>query len=296
MSALRWWVVAWALGLSACAAGGDRSGEVRSLEQLPAHYRSVWESFRSADPGWPALRDEVRADPSLRDFVVDNLVREMLLAYGEADLSQAQQAATRHFRRTRAELLSFPTRASEVLSELLGIGNGAAAFLAGESLLEIGRPALPAVLAKLESPEEQSRQWSARLLGELPNGLEYEDAVLTALARHLAEDGDWLTRAQCAESLGKRGSRARTTQDLRRVLVQALADPDGGVRRAAAGGLAELDDPAAVPALIGYLERGMGAGDLPECLAAETALCSLTGAPRGLGVKGWRDWWRARRP
>ncbi|MFT5049948.1 MAG: hypothetical protein ACI8QZ_001341 [Chlamydiales bacterium] len=291
-----WWIAGCALSLAACASGGGKSGQVRSLEELPEHYRVVWEAFRGADPGWPGMRAEVRAEPALRDFVVDNLVREMLLAYGRADLARAEHPATRHFHRTRAELVEYPIRSSEVLSELLGVGNGAATYLASDILNEIGRPALPVVVGQLESPRVQARQWAARLLAGMPHALEAEPGVLAALTRHLTDDEDWLTRAQCAKALGRRGSTARATRDLRDSLALALRDPDGGVRRAAAKGLAELDDPAAVPALIDYLERGLGEGALTECVAAEAALSALTGSRGGLGVQGWRELWRSQRP
>ncbi|MEE8466846.1 MAG: HEAT repeat domain-containing protein [Planctomycetota bacterium] len=121
---------------------------------------------------------------------------------------------------------------------------------------------LAATAEFLERDASQARQRAAKFLGKLPHGRRAEPRLRAALIRHLGEDPDWMTRASCAESLGRRGARDVETGSARVALCLALGDEEQEVARSATVSLVRLDDPAAIPALIHPLQRTEVTGEV----------------------------------
>lgn len=277
---------------TACAAGPERG--VRSLDELPPAHRELWVAWLADEPDWPERRARALEDGALTGFLVDNLAREMLRAYGRGEIASLGSGSHGPFERARAELAILGEHAVPTLGELLVIGNGATGMLAGDVLAEIGRPALDYVAALLERPSPTARRRAAELLARLPHGRGREGAVRDALVARLDRDPDWSVRAAVCGALGARGARDVETAPWRRALVAALGDGERSVTRGAVQALAALEDPAAVPALIRFLERSQGDGDLAGYRVAQDVLQGLTGTAQRRTPAGWGDWWRAR--
>ena len=281
------------LWLAACASA-PTSHKLRRVEQLPPEYRELWSAWLARDPEWSRFRERAREDHDLRVFLVDNLMRHMLQSFGDDRIAKQGDTRLGPFERARAELLRFPEEAVPRLTELLAIGNGTASELAASMLEEIGQPAVLPVLGLLARQEPQARRASADLLGRLPHARAREGEVQARLIAALESDPDWLVRAKAALAVGSRGSRDTTTQVARAALCRALGDSDQSVGVRAVRGLAMLNDPAAVPALINYLERSSQAGVLAGVIESQGALRRLIGESQSHEVADWRELWRAK--
>jgi len=293
MSALRTFVVvAMALACS-CAAQPAKPAPVRPLAELPESHRALWEAWLARDPDWPSKRARALADPALTEFLVQNLLRVLMGTYDQAGFTTLARERLGSFERARAELIVLDAASVPYLVELMGIADSAMGDLCASILEEIGRPAVVPVTALL-GRGNQARMRAADLLGRLPSAGEAEPEVFAALARSLAEDPFWIVRSEAAQSLGQRGTRAAATAPTRAALSAALAaDADSGVREAAARALVQLEDPAAIPALIEYLERAMRDSDLRSLQIAQASLRRLSGVQQTLDPAGWRAWWRS---
>lgn len=267
-------------------------GRVVKPSELPAEHRGLLEAYGAGGAAWEAARARATADPALLGFLVDNLVIEMVRGYvslaGAGAGSGRGEAA---FDRAQAELVRLADASTPVLAELLTVPDGVVATLAADTLEQIGRPAVAPVSALLAAPDVATRRRAAGLLGRLPHGAGAEEQARLALAACVAGDEDWVARAESARALGRRGARDRTTEPARAALVQALQDPDPAVSQAAAQGLALLQDPLAIPSLIGALARAASQGQPRLVTACQGALSVLSGEPRTLDVAGWRSWW-----
>ena len=270
---------------------------MRSLDDIPPAYAELWRAWVAADPGWPELRAQALADRPRRDFLVDNLIRTMIASYQQSDFATTEAPRSGPYERARLELIELGEFSAPALSELMPLGNGTAALLSTDVLGQIGRPAIPAVLVQLEREDSvTARGRAADLLRTLPHGLALEDDVRSALIRRLQTDPKWLVRKTAALALGQRGSRDREVETARKALTRALSDEDPGVARAAAAGLAWLEDPEAIPALINFLQRAIRDASYPNLRIAQDALGRLSGVEESLDVAGWRSWWRTNRP
>ena len=120
---------------------------------------------------------------------------------------------------------------------------GAAARNAIHALVEIGEPALPALLDLLANGRARARSLAAFALGEIPVRT---DEIVTALAR-VTGDVDAAVRVNAVEALGLKGGHRHAVP----ALAAALSDPDADVRFSAALSLAQAGPAAAdaVPAL-----------------------------------------------
>ncbi|MCP3916302.1 MAG: HEAT repeat domain-containing protein [bacterium] len=283
--------------LAAPACRSSEPTRMRSLDEIPPEYAELWRAWVAADPAWQELRAEAIADPPRRDFLVDNLIRTMLAAYRKSGFATTEAPRSGPYGRARLELIELGELAAPALSELMPLGNGAAALLATDVLGRIGRPAIPAVLVQLEREDSATaRGRAASLLRTLPHGLALEDEVRSALIGRLQSDPEWLVRKTAALALGQRGSRDREVATARLALTRALSDEDQVVARAAAAGLAWLEDPEAIPALINFLQRAIRDASYPNLRIAQDALGRLSGVEESLDVAGWRSWWRTNRP
>jgi HEAT repeat protein len=289
------------LSLFAAACGATEArpdpGSVRPLAELPPEHAELWSAWTRNAPDWRARQRAAQADPELTAFLVDNLVRTLLRGLQRGEFTTLDSQALGPFERARAELVVLGTYATPALAELLALGNGQGPSLAADLLLEIGRPSVMPLLAQLERAEnDQARQRAADLLARLPHAHQREPEVRARLIAHLERDPSWLVRKLCARALGERGARDVELDEARTALMHALVDGDSEVARAAALGLARLADPAAIPALVNYLQRSMVAAHLAGQQTAQKALLVLSGEQKARDPRGWRAWWRDHRP
>jgi hypothetical protein len=282
--------------LAACAGPHAPAGKLRPVGQLPEDYRDTWVAWVDQDPAWPEIRARALEDPRMTRFLVDNLARIMLRAYRGGAIAGAHEPEVGPFERSRAELARIGAPAVPTLAELMAIGDGSAALLCGDLLVEIGSPALGYAPQLLERDSALERERAAALLGRLPHAMDDEGGLLEALALRLEEDPEWTVRKASAEALGYRGSRHVEVETTRKVLSRALTDAEPEVARAAAFALARLADPAGIPSLLNYLERCDRSADLLSYEAGQRALRALSGATEAWTPRQWRDWWRTHRP
>ncbi|MBK7876350.1 MAG: HEAT repeat domain-containing protein [Planctomycetes bacterium] len=288
-----------ALALGACTSsrssdGGARAGVVRT-EELPARERAVWEAWQKGGGRWELVREDVRRDPELTQFLVDNLVRTLVKSY---DLSHLASVGQAHgpFERAADELVQFGTAATPVLVELLAVRDGIVAFLAGDVLARIGAPAVVPCRALLDDTEPETRRRAAELLGRLPHAGKDEVAVQETLAARVRTDPEWIVRAEAARALGNRGARHDHKGFALGVLGRALGDPDAAVLQSACAGLVALGERRAVPALARALRPASQRGDLKGLEAVQAALRALTGVQRSQTPEEWLAWYDAHPP
>ena len=281
-------------GSSAGSSRGGDDASVVAVEALPERERAVLEAYGAGGAAWEQMRAEVRADPALARFTIENLVIEMVRAH-DALVGAEPARARAALDRSRAELVRLAPQSVPALTELFALGDEIVSNQVGQVLTLIDRPSdgvAAGVAALLAVPEPRTRQRAARLLGGLGSAGVAEERVLAALAQAAGGDPAWAVRAEAARALGLRAGRGRVTRGARGTLERVLADPDPAVATCAAEGLAALEDPMAVPALIGALERAVGEGDLRLLRAAQGALAAVSGDRLQRDLEGWRQWWR----
>ncbi|MCZ6598024.1 MAG: HEAT repeat domain-containing protein, partial [Planctomycetota bacterium] len=280
--------------LAACGSTANAPTELVPLEELPAEYRSILIAYGRGGPEWEELRPAILADPDRAGFLVDNLVLEMVRAYQSSNLARLGQPDG-PYERARDELVRFADTSTPVLVDLLGAKDGVVPVIMGEVLKDIGRPCVLAVAGQLDLEDPNRRRYVVELLADLPHAGKEEDAVLSELAELLAEDREWIVRAQAARTLGFRGRRHVSTRTACAGLLRGLVDEDPTVAREAAGALGTLADPEAIPAVLNYLERTEREGDLRGNETGQGALQALTGQRGRRKARAWRDFWREHR-
>lgn len=276
-------VVGLALGLLAtlggCHSDGSRSGrpgtgEVRNVRELPKVNQQILLDYSTGGEVWAARRESVLADPAQAQFLVDNLVLEAVRAFDSGRVANPY-AGRNPYDQAQAELARMPEYAVPVLGELLTKPDDIVALVAADTLVVIGRPAIPAMLEGLASAQWKVRRRAADLAGKLPHAGPEEPEVREVLVGLLQSDPEWVVRAQAARSLGERGARDRVTEPTRVALMRGLTDEDLGVARRAAEGLGLLGDPKAEAALRRFQTRCTQEGNLEGLRDAETALRAI---------------------
>ena len=149
-------------------------------------------------------------------------------------------------------------------------------------------PRFVSLLAKLMGPT-QTRRWLALAqpspaVAGAPTAAAPIDEVETLI--ETARLGDKATRGSAWRALGRR------LHDPRVVAVSCslqakLSGPDPAVATAALAALAELRDPASLPAIIDRLESE----DKQVALTARSTLLTLAGDDLGPKRRRWLDWW-----
>jgi hypothetical protein len=287
--------------LASCGAPGEELPPSRQLtaeEQLPDEYRDAWRAWYEDAPDWSEWRERVAADPRLARFLVDNLVRVMVRFYDHSAVVKAGDLPG-YFERSQRELLWMHEESAPVLLELVLVGDGVVAFLAGDLLVRIDDPRWSlAVAGRLSEPEPEQRRRAAALLAKLPHAQREELEVLERLGRCALEDPEWFVRAEAVGAIGARALVGSDHSRSRKVLSLALSDGDRAVVLAACKALAETEDVGAVPALMNLLERleRGDSGDVTVLRAAEAALRRISGRADLNGAQAWRQWWRENRP
>ena len=279
----------------ACASSPSKhastSGRVLSASELPARERDVLDGWHKGGAAWELEREHVLADPKLARFLVDNLVREMVMAYDRSALVRSGEQAG-PFERARGELVLLSAYSTPVLVELVAVKDGIVAFLAGDVLIDIGAPANSALLRLLADASGEVRRRAAELLGKLPNAGADEPSVQSALGERIEHDHEWIVRAEAASALAARARTHAHKGYAAAVLGRALGDPDPAVVKQAGAALQTLGEPRAVPVLVRGLERAAQSGNPAGVQALQQALRSLTGVKRDLDVDEWWAWWK----
>lgn len=273
---------------------GPRSGVLRT-EELPPRERQAWEAWQRGGGRWELAREEVRRDPELVRFLVDNLVRVMVQSYDRSRLARVGESSG-PFERAASELVELGDESTPVLVELLAVRDGIVAFLAADVLARIGARAVDPTAALLDAREPETRRRAAELLGRLPHAGGAEVRVQEALAARVRGDHEWIVRAEAARALGARGARHEHKGFALGVLGRALGDPDAAVLQSACAGLVALGERRAVPTLARALEPASQRGDLKGLETLQATLRALTGMPRSLTPEQWLAWYDAHPP
>jgi hypothetical protein len=277
------------------ASADGRDARVLATTDLPPRQRAVWESWQRGGPRWELEREEVRKDPELAQFLVDNLVRTLVKSYDRSALATVGKASG-PFERAAAELAEFSAQSTPVLVELVGVRDGIVAFLAADLLVRIGAPAAAPVSRLLTDAHEETRRRAAELLGKLAHAGADEARIQQALAVCVEHDSAWITRAEAARSLGLRGSRHEHKGFALGVLARALADADETVVTSACEGLVRLGERRAVPALARALQPTAERGAVKALAAEQAALRALTGLDKNRTPEGWLEWYAQHPP
>lgn len=279
-------------GLVSCTSpGGTTPRSLTPISEMPQEDRELLLAYGRGGAQWARLREELVEDPDRARWMCENLVLELFRAYDRSRLAGIGDERG-PFERARAELVLLHDHSVVLLVELLSARDGVVPVVCADVLTRIGEPAVPEVAAALGHPDPRARRMAAEILGSLPNVGREEDDLQVRLAEVVAGDPEWIVRAQAVRALGLRGANHRTPLIARRGLLTALVDEDPAVRREAAAALAGLGDPAAVPALLNYLERSVSALDPRGRDAAQAALEVLTGTDERRDSRGWREFWR----
>lgn len=172
----------------------------------------------------------------LGDMAVTAAVPALRLALHDPERG-VRAAAARSLGKLRA------VDAVEELTEALA-ASSVPRLVAARALLEIGKPALPQLLALLHRPDVEVRATAAELVG-LVGSVHHASLLVGHLADSSAE-----VREQAATALGRLGASSATS-----ALIGALSDRIGFVRAAAAEALGAIGDRRALPVLLD-LARG----------------------------------------
>ena len=295
----RWALLLLALPLVlACASAEEEpTGRVRPVDELPPEYATAWRAWYDETEDWPEWRAQVEADPAFADFFVDNLVRVLVRHYDYSALTTAQEMPG-PFERSRRELIHLSDASGPVLIELLMVGDGVVAYLAGDVLDDIdeGRWTLP-LAERLTSERAEERRRAAEWLAKLPYAGEDEELEVWRLLRGAVQDPDWFVRAQAALTAGERSVAVGRLDLARPILLLALEDEDDAVLQAACKALQGSRDLRAVPGLVrlyGRLEAT--ATDISTLRGAQAALVAITGARGPDSSREWQAWWSENRP
>ena len=278
-----------ALALCACSAPSKSGAHLVSKSELPPEKRAVLEQYESDGAAWDERRAQVKRDPELCRFLIDNLVVVLVHSYERVGPAQVGQKKTA-FDRAQSELVLLQPASTPVLAQMLALKDGIVAFLAADTLKLIGAPAIEHVAPLLDDPTPEVRRRAAKLLGELPNGGDREAEWLESLGRRVAHDDAWVVRGEAAEALGARASRSTERGYAIAVLARALSDPDPAVAQSAARALENAGDARAIPILIRALEQAVQHGEPKSAHAIQDALKKLTGETRDREVEEWRTW------
>lgn len=277
------------------APAAEGRARVLATSELPPRQRAVWESWQRGGARWELERENVRRDPELARFLVDNLVRTLVKSYDRSALATAGNVSG-PFERAANELAEFAEQSTPVLVELVAVRDGVVAFLAADLLERIGARAAVPVSRLLADAHPETRRRAAELLGKLPHAGADEVALQQALGACVEHDAEWITRAEAARSLGWRGSRHTHKGFALGVLARALADADETVVTSACEGLVRLGERRAVPALARALEPTSARGAVKALAAEQAALRALTGLEQSRTPAGWLAWYAEHPP
>jgi hypothetical protein len=275
--------------ICACSSSPKTGTHLVNKAELSPEKRAVLEAYERGGTSWESTREEVKRDPALARFMVDNLAVALVHTYERIGPAQSGQKTTA-FDRAQSELVLLQPESTREMVEMLTLKDGIVAFLAADTLKLIGAPAIEPVTKLLDDASPEVRRRAARLLSELPNAGDGEPAVLESLGRRVSRDDAWIVRAEAAEALGARSARNAERGYAVAVLARALGDPDATVAQSAARALESVGDARAIPILVRALEQAVRQGEPKTARGIEDALKKLTGETRDREPEEWRAW------
>lgn len=295
-----------ALTLAACQSTNEKVVKHQPTRDLAADKREVVDAFRAGGVEWELKREELLKEPALANFVVDNMIDQMLRSYNRAQVSNTGKSGG-PFERAQIELVALKQYSIPVLAELLegSISDSVVAFLAGDILHVIGQDAWPTLMPKLNSKDAETRRRVLAVFAEMkvaPKAHAAATAALFERVRTLAlKDPEWAVRGEAAATMGAIGAQMPTRKPAREVLIECLLDADTDVRLNAELALGKLGDPRSFPVLIDILAREIDGGS-PRNMAGTRQALTLLARDRTLGERGrrfsirdWQEYWQANR-
>jgi hypothetical protein len=242
----------------------------------------LWRAYlESAEPGgdarWLAAREAAQRDPRALRFLVDNLGREMVVAFDrESALEKASRGSS--FLRARQELVLLRAAGVPLLLGMVRDGDDVVARLGGDVLVDIGAPAGPELLLALEELPQGAVRWRRRLtelLLRLPALGASEAFLVLELESLAAKEPDLQARAYALEALGLRAQLAGEGRRVAADLVQYLNQKEPLLAGRAARGLGHAGDLRTANDLIRCMDRALTTGDPSLRRDVEAALTNL---------------------
>lgn len=275
--------ILWIAFVAACAAG--RRFEPGRLSPAQVHRLAEAErAYRADSPEFPAMRDDLAADPVTAAWLTRLFVRDLLVArerqQGGEDAVLRAAAGKRDpvSQRALAQIVAMGGKAMPCIEgDLLESADGVVRELGVELAGAIGEAALPELRPLLESANPRARRTALRAVA----AMRPSPPVLAALRAGIS-DSDFGVRAAAARGLARGGERDA------RLLTDLLArDPDPFVRRTAAAALGGHASAGNAEAVVRFLEACERAGDTAGRDAAQQALQRMT---RTRGPRTAGDW------
>ncbi len=200
-----------------------------------AHFDEIWISYLKNDSSWPAKRDAAVQNKEDRDFLIQNLIRELVRqtdATGSTEVGRSPQAL-----RAQEELVRLGEFSLPWLLAFFEVDDPAVGNICGQVLSSMGKRVVPFLKQELKSPEPRRRRGCAQALARMspPEGEE-------ELIQLLAKDPDWVVRAAIATELPRFGN-----PEIWEALQKALSDPDPFVRKKAAAAMEALKKESGTP-------------------------------------------------
>lgn len=273
---------------AACAAEPQRAPAPRPPAEQQARLVEAERLYRSNDPGFAVVRDDLANDPVTARWLTRMFIRDLIWARDQRQANdeafmQAVAGKSAHPVEERAlrDLQALGAAAAPALIEdLLRSPYGDRRRIGADLLGIVGPAALPALQPLLGDRNRDTRRLAVRALIDM----EKTPPVRVALERG-ATDSDFTVRAEAVVGLARIGA-----EQAPRLHEMLRSDGDPFVRRAVAAQLAAFHDAATARALVDYLEHCVSSGEVRGGEAAEAALIEIAGSKQRGGIAGWRTW------
>ncbi len=292
---------------AACANGEGRSSrpvlEAKNLTKADLQrLAAVERSFLQADPSFPGILEEVRAeDPRYGPWLAKMLLGHALsgndrllargvlpeVAFGKGKVPESLRGSL--FARAREGLRRLGKDARRAILVYLLRDHRNPNRRTGRLLLRVHPlgELLPDLERELREGNEVSIREVLKLCGELP-----PNEALVRLLLPRTREGDWKRRgaAMVPLALQWKGLGKDPKEAARFFLDRRREEEDPWVRRQCLKALGFLGDLRNAPLLVEILETALGNGDAAEARSAADALERLTGRRFGIKVRAWRRW------
>lgn len=250
-------------------------------EEQKAELTQLWLLYFKQDPSWPSKRDAALQDPTAKSFLIENLIREVIL--GADDSRSADPSFSPRSKRAQSELATIGPAAIPYLVAFFSAKDPAVAQLCIHVSSAIGEKAVPALRLVLQDPDPKLRMGALKALSGM-DPAQAQEAVMETLQK----DREWTVRGAAAKELLRYAGASSIS-----ALERALRDEDPFVRRCAAESLRTLGNRSSIPALIHYLQLATERADPKEMEASLDALRFLSKQKLSIDPRAWRAWWES---
>ncbi len=291
---------------ASCGSTGKATDKHKPAAELATDKQAVITAFRAGGEEWGAMREEIRDQPVLANFVVDNMIDQMIRSYKRAQVTHTGKS-NGPFELAQSELLELREYSTPVLADLLEVSarDAVVGFLAADTLRRIGFESAPQLLPKLDVDEAETRRRVLVLFAGMDFVVEPPSTASEALVNRVIEmahaDPEWIVRGEAATTLGAIGARMQKRKRIRDALTQCLLDEDTDVRCSAELAFGTLGDPRSFPVLMEVLGREIDLGSPRNMAAARRSLIDLSQDPsleqqgRGFSIRDWQAYWKEHR-